>query len=91
MFPFAIGNQRQLTVSKVPELGVGGYAIPLYQPDSSGRWVIPQASRKQKTTGGSPLLSQITQRSNWSDESLQNWDAAFFKIMAGVRDQDDIK
>ncbi len=91
MFPFAIGNQRQLNVSKVPEIGVGGYAIPLYQPDSSGRWVIPQASRKQKTTGGSPLLSQITQRSNWSDESLQNWDAAFFKIMAGVRDQDDIK
>jgi hypothetical protein len=91
MFPFAIGNQRQLNVSKVPEIGVGGYAIPLYQPDSSGRWVIPQASRKQKTTGGSPLLSQITQRSNWSDESLQNWDAAFFKIMAGIRDQDDIK
>lgn len=91
MYPFAIGNQRQLNVSKAPEVGVGGYAIPLYEPDKNGKWIVPKESRKVKTTGGSPLLSQIVQRNKWDEDSQKNWDEAFFKMMNGVRDEDDIK
>lgn len=91
MYPFAIGNQRQLNVGKAPDVGVNGYAIPLYEPDKNGRWIVPKESRKVKTTGGSPLLSQIVQRNKWDKASQQNWDDAFFTMMAGVRDEDDIK
>ena len=91
MYPFAIGNQRSLSVSKAPEVGVAGYAIPLYEPDTQGKWIVPQDSRKVKTTGGSPLLSQIVQRNKWDEASQANWDEAFFKIMNGVRDENDIK
>lgn len=91
MYPFAIANNKSLSISKAPEVGVSGYAIPLYEPDANGRWIVPKDSRKVKTTGGSPLLSQVVQKNNWDEASQKNWDNAFFSIMAGVKDQDDIK
>lgn len=91
MYPFAIGNQRQLSVSKAPDVGVSSYAIPLYEPDANGKWIVPKESRKVKTTGGSPLLSQIVARNKWDEASQQNWDEAFYRLMEGVRDEDDIR
>jgi hypothetical protein len=90
-YPFALGNTRQLNVSKAPNVGVSGYVIPLYEPDKDGKWIVPQESRKVKTTGGSPLLSQVTQRNKWDEATRANWDQAFFKIMKQVKDQNDIK
>jgi hypothetical protein len=88
-FPFAIGNTQPLKVGEAPEIGKFSYAIPLYEPNEKGQWVIPKESRKVKTTGGSPTLSQIINRNKWDEDTQANWDNSYFTLMSKVVDELD--
>lgn len=91
MLPFALGNNQPIRIGTAPEVGQTGYAIPLYEPDAQGRWIIPQEMRKIKTTGGSPLLSKIIERNKWTKETKANWDVTFYELMKQVVDENDVK
>jgi hypothetical protein len=88
-FPFAVGNTQPLRIGTAPEIGKFSYAIPLYEPNANGQWVIPKEYRKIKTTGGSPTLSQITSRNKWDEQTQVNWDNAYFDLMSKVVDEVD--
>jgi len=88
-FPFAVGNTQPLKIGTAPEIGKFSYAIPLYEPNANGQWVIPKEYRKIKTTGGSPTLSQITSRNKWDEATQVNWDNAYFDLMSKVVDEVD--
>jgi hypothetical protein len=90
-YPFAIGNTQPIKIGTAPDIGKFSYAIPLYEPNAKGEWVIPKESRRVKTNGGSPTLSQIINRNSWNEETQANWDATFFNMMAKVVDENDAK
>ncbi len=91
MYPFAIAVDKPLEIGVMPDLSKAAYAIPLYEPDAGGNFVIPADVRSSKNGKGSPLLNQIINKSKWDEESLANWTKAFFNMMKGVKDQNDIK
>jgi len=89
MYPFAFGNLQELSVAAVPQLGAETYIIPLFEPDRSGRWVVPNVARNGSSKKGSLILSQITKR-DWDPQTQKNWNKAFFEMMGGVVDQNDV-
>jgi hypothetical protein len=91
MYPFALAVDKPLEIGVMPDLSKAAYAIPLYEPDANGNFIIPQDIRQAKNGKGSPLLSQIITRGKWDEESQSNWNKSFFSMMGGVKDQNDIK
>lgn len=91
MYPFALAVDKPLEVGVMPDLSKAAYAIPLYEPDAEGNFVIATDMRRSKNGKGSPLLNQIISRGKWDEASLANWNTAFFNMMGGVKDQNDIK
>jgi hypothetical protein len=89
MMPFAIGTSKSLEIGTLPDVGKRTYAIPLYEPNEEGKFVIPNDIRQAKTIKGSPLLDQIVQRNKWDEMSLSNWTSSYLDVMKGVVDQND--
>jgi hypothetical protein len=91
MYPFALAVDKPLEIGVMPDLSKAAYAIPLYEPDANGNFVISTEVRRSKNGKGSPLLNQVISRGKWDDESLANWNVTFFNMMKGVKDQNDLK
>jgi hypothetical protein len=91
MYPFALAVDKPLEIGVMPDLSKAAYAIPLYEPDADGNFVISTEVRRSKNGKGSPLLNQVISRGKWDDESLANWNVTFFNMMKGVKDQNDLK
>lgn len=91
MYPFALAVDKPLEIGVMPDLSKAAYAIPLYEPDANGNFIISSDVRQAKNGKGSPLLSQIITRGKWDEESQTNWNKSFFTMMGGVKDQNDVK
>ena len=89
LYPFAIGTEKTLEIGTLPSIGKKTYAIPLFEPNEEGKFVIPKDIRQARTIKGSPLLNQVVNRNKWDDASLNNWTSAYLDLMAGVIDEDD--
>lgn len=91
MLPFALAVAKPLQIGVMPDISKATYALPLYEPNEKGEWVIDAETRKAKNGKGSPTLSQIIQRNKWDEQSLNNWTTSYFGVMEGVVDENDLK
>jgi hypothetical protein len=89
MYPFALVTAKPLNVGELTDISKTTYAVPLYDPDPNGNFVIPSQVRNAKTIRNSPLLDKIIQRNKWDEKTLTNWTQSYLGAMKTVKDEND--